>query len=1326
MAIDLSTLMPQQREVVTTLDRPLFVSAGAGSGKTFTLTRRILWALSPESGPYVEHLDGVLAITFTKDAAAEIRERVRAALIDAGMDEEALSVDDAWISTIHGMCARILRAHALELGLDPEFSVIEETAAAELMDQAVDHVLSRVEQGGGTRGAGQGEHPFDALLGWYRLEGEPSPFGAARGASIREYVRQLLELSCALPGGMDDVRLWRGKVDFSSLRDMYRELSGGTAAQAAVARTALEALDAFEAGPQDARSLAACMMACLAKMPRAGKAFPKERVALLKAEAADAFINAHIACGQPALDQLLELAREVEAEYRRLKCERAAMDNNDLLRRTYEAFRDHEPVRAAFRDRFRLVMIDEFQDTDQQQVDLIGYLTGEGGRALCTVGDAQQSIYRFRGAEVEVFRRQQAAVAGLGGGAGDSSATAPAVPSPAAGSSSSAGKLVELVRNFRSHEEILQYVARVFDGRGGAGGLMPDFLDLEPDPGRRDGLIASGASRRQAVLVAGGSTDDRTAAKATAIARRFRALADAGQPVGGMVLLLGAMTRAETYAAAFRAEGLDCVIAGGSVFAAVPEVKAVRALVCALANPIDTAQGLAPLLASPMFALGIQEFLVLATDADPHTGEVRRRNIDVGLMSDDDVPGLEPLPLLDRARAVMRSALSRVGRDPLAAIARDAVDASGWFVRLERRGPEGRAVAANVLKALDAIAEAEAQLGNAPRRVALAYDAFLAGKQAPGALNEEGGDAVRIMTVHASKGLEFPVVAVADCFTARPASGCLQTRRAAGTVEAVAVPDIFDRAKLPDGTSVTADKVRAKFNDLHRRGGWLAPELVDDVSASDSAAARFVELREESSRLDEEERARLLYVAMTRARDVLILAMDARVGSENKVPTAKLSEGGDLTGRVLGRILPEAGLAADRLVFPNARPGDFELIALEEFAYGGEMYAASAPVAGGGAEAGPSEGAGRSAFAAMAGDGISVAMLGSGASPGSADDARGADPFEIPLDASAAEGDPDSPSSGPLDTFTLAYPAEVRFGMVPEPPEARDSYSYSSVAAAMHGAGEDRAREGFGLESAQAVDALNASALPAEPVPGSSVELPAVAPEIGELVDTGFEAAVGSGTSLRMERGDAVCGSCPSPGEDGPVRSGSGGIDSGDCASAVADGDPLALGSAFHAAAQWMVEMGADAVPAGRLDALCRTWGCTAAQRTRLEEALARWALSDVRREALSWPLVRAEVPFFAPGSKELAVYGAYEEGSIDLLCTDPADPSRALVIDYKTGGSPDETVDALQSRHGLQARIYADALHAAGYARVTCRFVRVERSDLDDPSQPQVVTFEL
>ena len=590
--MDLSSLMPQQRDIVTTLDRPLFVSAGAGSGKTFTLTRRILWALSPESGPFVEHLDQVLAITFTTDAAAEIRERVRTALIEAGMEREALGVDDAWISTIHHMCSRILRTHALELGIDPEFSMIEGPAADALLEQALDRVLSRAR----TEDMHAGTASYANLLAWYPARAEIGPTGGEAGVSVRSLVLRLLEVSAQLPNGLDDVSISRGVLDMSSLADAYRSCLGASAGATATASAALEAIERFEGGDRTIADVVACMVSC--KMPRASKAFPKDQVALLKAEAADTFVNAIAVCGDAAMRELMELAHAVEAEYRALKTAASVLDNNDLLRMTQRAFKEHESIRQAYAGRFKLVMIDEFQDTDQQQIDLIGYLTGEGGRALCTVGDAQQSIYRFRGADVSVFRRQERRISEA--------------------SERDGARVVKLVRNFRSHAEILEYVARVFNGS--EGGLMRDFLDLEPHDGRRDALRTSGASRRQAVLVAGGSKDERAAAKAAAIARRFRALADAGQPVGDMVVLLGRMTDAGVYADALRAEGLDCVIAGGSVFSRAPEVQTVCALARALANPADTAKGLAPVLASPMFALGVQEFLALSTIYDAATG----------------------------------------------------------------------------------------------------------------------------------------------------------------------------------------------------------------------------------------------------------------------------------------------------------------------------------------------------------------------------------------------------------------------------------------------------------------------------------------------------------------------------------------------------------------------------------------------------------------------------------------------------------------------------------------------------------------------------------
>lgn len=1210
--MDLSTLMPQQLQVVKTLDRPLFVSAGAGSGKTFTLTRRIVYALSPESGPFVEHLDQVLAITFTKDAAAEIRDRVRRALIEEGMDEEALTVDDAWISTIHGMCSRILRAHALELGIDPEFTVLTDTD--ELMDQAVEHVLGRATA---PDAAPELAASLKALYAWYPMAGEGGPFGA--GTTIKGLVRDLLELSSQLPGGMDDVRVARGQADTSALADAYRAALGASKAATEKAQVALDAIDAFEASGKTMEDAARLMMSC--SMPRANKAFPKEQVELLKVEAADAFINIVLACGGPALDALMGLARAVEAEYRALKADQSALDNNDLLRMAYEALRDYPAIRAAYEGRFKMVMIDEFQDTDQMQVDLIRYLTGAGERALCTVGDAQQSIYRFRGAEVEVFRRQERKV-------GSSAA-----PETAVASDAPAGELVKLVRNFRSHDEVLRYVARVFDGDDG--GLMQGFLDLEASDGRKDTLVAD-VSRRQALFVAGGSTQERTQAKARAIAERFRALADAGQPQGGMVLLLGRMTNADVYAQAFRDQGLDCVIAGGSVFAQAAEVQTVRALVCALANPADTAQGLMPLLASPMFALGAQEFLALATKLDEQTGETSRRNIDAGIMSDSDVPGLQNLPLVTRAREVLRYALRRVGRDSFAAIARDVVNASGWFVRLAQRGPEGKAIAANVLKALDAVAEAEAELGNSPRSIALAFDRFLAGKEAPGALNEEGDGAVRIMTVHASKGLEYPVVAVAECFGVRKSSGAAQMGRVDGGAQVVALPARFDGVKLADGTFVKGDDVKKQFEHAFKGKGtslWLPPELMEDVCATGSPAEAFARLRNDDLQLSLEERARLLYVAMTRAGELVILAMDAGV-SRGKVTAPTFDVETDLTYDVLRRILPTDGLDmpqldADRLVFDNSQPGDYELISLANFTFGEQAFEANASL----------DAEGR----LVRGD---------------------AEPVGAGADARAAVPGPADPKP---DSFELVYPQAVgvRMGICPYP--MRDSYSYSSIAAALHAESEDRAAE---------------------------ARVP--------MDDAGDDAE-----SDGSEMTDA------------------------DVAAVEPTGNPMALGSAFHAACQWLIEMGADALPAARADALARLWCLTPEQRERFDVALDRWLKSAVRADLLAWPCVRAEVPFFSLGceDEDIARYGAYAEGAIDALATDPADPSRALVIDYKTGGTPDETPEQLREKHALQARVYSDVLHKAGYETVTVKFVRVEQPDptlFVEPAEPQVVTYNL
>ena len=227
---------------------------------------------------------------------------------------------------------------------------------------------------------------------------------------------------------------------------------------------------------------------------------------------------------------------------------------------------------------------------------------------------------------------------------------------------------------------------------------------------------------------------------------------------------------------------------------------------------------------------------------------------------------------------------------------------------------------------------------------------------------------------------------------------------------------------------------------------------------------------------------------------------------------------------------------------------------------------------------------------------------------------------------------------------------------------ARDSYSYSSIAAALHVESEDRAAEAHVPMDEAGDDAES---------------------DGSEMTDAGVAAVEPAG-------------------------------------------NPMALGSAFHAACQWLIEMGANELPAERADALARLWRLTPEQRERFDVVLDRWLKSAVRAELLAWPCVRAEVPFFSLGceDEDIARYGAYAEGAIDALATDPADPSHALVIDYKTGGTPDETPEQLQEKHALQARVYADVLHKAGFEAVTVKFVRVEQVDLANPCEPQVVTY--
>lgn len=1189
----------KQERIVKTLEGPLFVSAGAGSGKTFTLTQRIMYALRPGSKPqgqwadpqvpepFLDSIDQVLAITFTEKAAEELKERIRAALIDEGMDAEAAKVDNAWISTIHGMCSRIIRAHALDLGLDPAFGVAE--YAEDLKRAAVEHVLRRAIAEDAT-GAGA----YDDLLAAFALENESGSYSAR---SLMAILFKVLSAASASVGGLGAFCQVRPAPSHVALMEAYREIAlAPSYANAEAAQRALDALDAYVGSARDMEALRTCFASCDALSLR-GRGMGKDEkaaVAEVRRERTLFFAESYLGMKGDALSRLMDLAADVQAEYEALKAEKSLLDNDDLLTRAYDALKDNPLVRVEFAGKFKMVMVDEFQDTAQQQVELVRLLCGADGRELCTVGDAQQSIYRFRGADVSVFRRKKKEVERSGQGVSCS-----------------------LDVNFRSHADILAYADKIFEG-GEGNPLGRDFLHLDScGEATRKGaraLVDPTTARRQAVLVAGGSSQERAQHKARAIAERFARLrAREGFAPGDMVILMKRLTDADVYARAVRAAGMPCVVAGGtSVFRQAPEVGAITALLAFLANPDDGQKGLMPLLTSPMFCLGATELLALATHIDPQAGIVDSRTLTGQVfLSGEIMEEFGELPLLTRAREVLGRAVRRVGNDRVADIVRDVVNESGWLFRLERSGQaQDRAVAANVLKALDIVERESAGHAFAPRLVARAYESHIAHiKESPAALNGADEDAVRIMTVHASKGLEFPVVAVAECDGISNDGDALQAVEREGRTYWSALPNRFDLADDVDMLTV--------------------PELDEDNvthEVPERAAEAFAYMKRENRLLDYEEAARLLYVAITRAREVAILAFGVRFATE-LVPEHPTS----LVGEVLSRILPvDQGndglpdLGAGRLDFSDSKEGDFQLIALSELNYPAK------------------KGVHRT---------YSIEEFG----PDAGVDANGAAPEGSGLSA-GGEG------AGSRHV-AIVTPAAVDYRLVPAERSSRASYSYSSISRELHAEAEDR-------------DV-------------------AVGTPQGEGSDAADSGSHERSSSQAAHAGDAT--------------------------------DATNLGSVVHDACQWMIETGSDEVPVERVDALCRYWGCTSEQRVRIDAAIDRWRGSKVRAEALRWPCVRAEVPFYSRGMEELGDrFGAYAEGAIDLLCTDPSDSGHALVIDYKTGGHADETPEQLREKHALQARVYADVLQKQGYGHVTLKFVRVEQPDPTDPTQPQVVTYNL
>ena len=858
-------LTPGQERCINTLDRSLVVAAGAGSGKTFTLTKRIVHAI--QSGA-VDGIERVCAITFTNKAAGELKSRIKSELRACGLAEQALKVDEAWVSTIHGMCARILRAHAIELDIDPKFKMTDPALARRLQRRAVDAVLRTASLGEDVQARGwPARAAVDALFAEY-----PARSYTPRTTSVESMLSRLMDAASGNLNGFDAFVMPRGSAN--PLRTAHAVLDAYEAlAEAAYAQKPNEAREAFaaEVGQRvpEIRSqlggLAASDLLSVLKLldslpvpKKTGTADYKEQVGETLDLLRTCVMELRLAIAAPHLETLVVLARQAYALFMAAKREEGVLDNNDLLVLASRAIAEHPEIAAQYTDKFQLVMVDEFQDTDQMQVDMIKKLAGPGACRLCTVGDAQQSIYRFRGADVSVYRRHLEGVR-----------------------RSNPADVIMLPDNFRSHSDVLALVDRVFEQPAMFGG---EFMSLTPgrDESRVKKPFDADIPRIQVLLTSkphsGVTTDQAREVAAQRIADVFAGLYDRGHSAGEMAVLLGGMTHADVYAAALRARGLACVIAGGSVFSRCPEAAVVGDLARVVANPYQT-QSLFNVLTGPLFELDAGDLLELATMSD--SSALRRRNLCKGLMAcvREAREGAVPerwSPKLQLAVRVMGALIGGSSRSLVSRVIMRAVVDSGWVSRLQAQGAEGLASAANVYKAIRMVESIEQEQASGPARTAALFQVLLEeSNEAPGALSATGGDFVRIMTVHSSKGLEFPIVAVGEIGSP------------SGDYSKLLACDVEGRVVLSLDlmNSVNALSGAAKLGSLSP----LYASLMEDCADEDELLEALKRARgafEQRAALymhdfvgDEEEAKRLLYVALTRAKEALVVSL---IGSRTK------------------------------------------------------------------------------------------------------------------------------------------------------------------------------------------------------------------------------------------------------------------------------------------------------------------------------------------------------------------------------------------------------------------------------------------------------------
>lgn len=805
------TFTGAQERAVTLIDRHLAVSAGPGSGKTSVLVGRYLEALDAGDAQVEE----IWAVTYTRKAAVEMRERVRAEIRRRERSARDLAARALWrrrrkrldwavIGTIHGLCSRLLREDPLEAGVDPRFVTLDEYASSRMLATAAAEAASAL--------AGTPEPAAELLASAFRrrrLAGALSDAYLrlrAAGLSIEEIDRATADTLATAPD-------WAAVV--AELSVSIGALTGAGSASRAIAERVAPLRAAWEAargalegppGPAGVRAALRALDGLSAAAPRAAGAV-KPLVADLRA-ALDATRGAY-------LDRLLadhyapaffRALAELDRAYATEKRAVGGLDYDDLQFAVRDLFARSPGALERARRRVRHLLVDEWQDANALQKAVLAPLAeGPSGARLFVVGDQKQSIYGFRGADVDVFAETALEIEARG------------------------GEHVRLDVNFRADARLVSLEREVFSrlmvaGRTAAiDGL--GAVAYEPSSASRP---AEGAGPAAELLLVEASAG--RAGEAARLAHRLAEIARSGRPFGDMAVLLRSMGAVAVYEAALEAEGVPYVTIGGTGFWDRQEVQDLVSLVAATSDPGDEL-ALAVAARSPL--AGVSGRALAAARAlwpEPPLAEALAR---LG-RGEARAAGVDPSDEHACSRFVrLLESLGGVGaREGVAALIGRALGATGYSAA-SAAAPDGVERIANVRKLLALAREYDGRGDAAPDHfVAFVRESLAAGARETRALADSVGDRVVLMTVHKAKGLEFPVVAIADSHHERPRrdEDVLVDRRLGLAI------------RVPEGT-----------------GRLARPRLFDTIAAR-------------TSDREANESLRLLFVAMTRARDRLLVS----------------------------------------------------------------------------------------------------------------------------------------------------------------------------------------------------------------------------------------------------------------------------------------------------------------------------------------------------------------------------------------------------------------------------------------------------------------------